>query len=117
MRSKSIELAISGFRLGSCLLIILALVTRVLCVDRFRMAEAAVVVVGRTGPFGRNHRRPQGPLRRALFAECRTIVRFAYSLQDETADAGVGLEHLQLMYRKSQFGIKLGIFRPQPEAA
>src|ERR1041385_6660194 len=52
-------------------------------------------------------------VRRALFAKCRTILRFLDALQNQAADAGIGFLGSNLLYIKQTFSIVLTKFPAQ----
>src|SRR3990172_8821134 len=52
-----------------------------------RRGVSPVLIIGGAGPFRRNHRCPERPLRRALAREGRTIHRFLQPLQHLGANA------------------------------
>src|SRR5262245_14511048 len=91
-----------------------------LCVQRHRLgwlAEASVVVIGRTRAFRRHHGSAERVLWRAGFPEGRALVRLLEPLEDQPADADVRFRHAKALDGEALFRIKFGISVAQAVAA
>src|SRR5688572_20777823 len=74
-------------------------------------------MIGRAGPFGRDHGRPERLLRRAASPECRAFVRLLQSLEDQPRDA-LARRFLQWHRQtKAALGIECRKFRAKTKTA
>src|ERR1700691_5093184 len=75
---------------------------------------AAVLIVGGTGAFGRDHSCAERTLRGAFLAERRTIGGLARAAQNEPTDAGFGFARCDRFDLENFLGVVVAIFVAQP---